>query len=535
MDNRAEIAARQLDQMVPPVASSDGVTVGELLAPHPDYDADLIEQYQTWYDGGSRFREALSADRDGTYLSLRRADKDKLDDTYTYRKLRMSRAQYSSEIGRIIASMQATILRLPPVLVDTDEYIQSLNADADGAGTDLKDLARQILECGLLHRRAYLAPTFPGIQTAAFDMEQAMDAGALDGRLRFYHARNVPWWSYAPDGRLQSVRIYTYQDIYSRGTWGKLLSREHRWTIIDDVSVIVYGYTQSASANGRLLPVDKTKPARLVSEDAHGYVACPVREYQFGKSFWVADRLVDPQKRLFNSEADEAFIRSECAHPQRVIIGTPMATMDENGNEVVKGGPVYAVKFGEGAGDYKIVGPDAAQSQWHSTAIERDRANLYASLEALFLGNASQGQNARQAASAKAMDASHSTLFMAFAAALLEELLLTVVGDIKDKRGSVTPVFLEGLNRIDGRTIEQAVSEAKAFMALSPPLAAARHVVGSVCMRIMAGASEEDQQAALSELKTMTFSAPARVGAAPNPGMPKPDAGDEDVGEDTEE
>jgi hypothetical protein len=133
------------------------------------------------------------------------------------------------------------------------------------------------------------------------------------------------------------------------------------------------------------------------------------------------------------------------------------------------------------------------------------------------------------------MDASHSTLFMAFAAALLEELILTVVGDVKDKRGSSTPVTLEGLNRIDGRTLGQSIMEAKLFLELSPPEAAARYVVGSVAMRVMAGASEEDQQAALSQLKSMKFPAPAPAGAAPDPGKPKPDEGDTKPGNTEEE
>jgi len=504
-------------------------TIGELQEPHAEYQANLINEYQTWYDGGNRFREALLSDSDGTYLVLRRADKDRLDSNHTYRQLRASRAQYSSEIGRIVASMQATILRNPPLLIDTDDYIRSLNEDCDGAGSDLKDLARRVLECGLLHKRAYLAPTFPGDVAPGADLAQALEGGALDGKIRFYHARDVIWWTHDAAGRLNSVRIHAVNEVYSRGSWGILKEIVHTWAVIDDETITRYTYRQEARA-GVPVPMDPQKEAVFGGTQAHGFDRCPVREYEFGEAFWVADRLVDPQKRLSNSEADEAFIRSECAHPQRVIIGTPASSTDDNGNNTVKGGPVYAVTFPDAGGDYKMVGPDAAQSSWHSEAIARDRQNLYAALESLFLGLAAQGQNARQAASAKAMDASHSTLFMAFAAALLESLLLSTVLAIKSKRGSTSPVSLEGLNKIDGRTVEQATMETEAFLKLGPPNAAKEWLVRSVSTRMCAGAPQE----VLDQILTEPLVEP-KVLDVPKPGMPKPDAGDDDTGNQDQE
>lgn len=510
-----------------PVGPGTGVpTVGELECAHKEYRCDLINQYQTWYDGGDKFRDALKCDSDGTYLVRRRADDEKLDARCTYRELRIGRAQYSSEMGRIIASMQATILRNPPILVDDDEYIKTLNSDADGAGTDLKDLARQILECGLIHKRAYLGPTFPGAIAAGSDLAQALESKALDGRMRFYHAKDVTWWTHAPDGRLDSVRIHTYADQYSRGTWGTHTSREHTWAVIDDVSVSVYTYSQKAK-DGQLIPLDVKAPVVIGPVTPHGYDKCPIKEYQFGKSFWVADRLVDPQKRLFNSEADEAFIRSECAHPQKVIIGTPVSETDEFGNAKVKGGPVWPVQFNEPGSDMKLVSPDAAQATWHGMAIDRDRQNLFSALESMSLGIAAQSQNARQAASAKAMDSSHSTLFLAFAAALLEELILTTVAAIKAKRSSASPCTMEGLNKIDGRTIDMAIAEADAFLKLGPPDAAKEWVIRSISARMCAGAPQE----VLDEIQTEELEepepvvSPASVGA-PKPGMSKPAAGD---------
>jgi hypothetical protein len=139
------------------------------------------------------------------------------------------------------------------------------------------------------------------------------------------------------------------------------------------------------------------------------------------------------------------------------------------------------------------------------------------------LGIAAQSQNARQAASAKAMDSSHSTLFLAFAAALLEELILTCIRDIKAKRGSSSPVTMEGLNKIDGRTIDLAIAEADAFIKLGPPESAKEWVIRSISTRMCAGAPQEVMDAIQTEeLEEIEPAVPPAFAGAPKPGMPKP-------------
>ncbi|MFH1602341.1 MAG: hypothetical protein ABIH03_00350, partial [Pseudomonadota bacterium] len=404
------------------------------MSTHPEYNGDLIDEYDIWYAGGARFREALKNDEDGRFLVLRRADKERVGGI-SYRDLRKGRAQYVSEVGRIVANITATILQARPRLVDADSYIEELNSDADGAGTDLSELARRILVEGFVAQRAYLGPSFPATPDSGMDLEQALSAGMLDGKLRFYRARSVLHWSRAGDGRLNSVRVYGYHDDRSRGTWGAIVGRTHRWLVIDDADITTYEFYQTAK-DGILKPIDMLEPVADVGSQSHGYARCPIVEYKFSQNFWILDRLADAQKRLFNSEADESFIRSECAHPQRVLKGSPKVTVDADGNQKVMASPVHGIHLDEN-GDFAIVGPDGAQASWHKEAIERDRGALYAALEALYLGLSQQSQNARQAASAKAIDRSDATMFLAFAAAELEETILSVVRLIKEKRGKV--------------------------------------------------------------------------------------------------
>jgi hypothetical protein len=241
----------------------------------------------------------------------------------------------------------------------------------------------------------------------------------------------------------------------------------------------------------------------------------------FARDFWIMDRLADPQKRLFNSEADEAFIRSECAHPQKWMNGTPAISTDSNGNQKVLASPVHGIVFNSPEGKFAISSPDAGQAQWHASAIERDRSALYAALEALYLGLAQQGQNARQAATAKAIDRSDATMFLAFAAANLEEMILAAVRLIKEKRGSSSTVRLDGLNNIDGRTLGLMLSDAAAYFALNPPDAAKKYVHKVLAARVCAGAGQEELKEIESEIDSDSFGVSFPIAGEPN-GQPAP-------------
>jgi hypothetical protein len=440
-------------------------TIGELQKVHPHYRRDLLDEYELWYEGGHRFREALEADA-GTFLCRRRSDDEILDDKSdsirrkktTYRDLRKTRAQYTSELGRIINSLVASAHKNPLRIVadgsDAD-YYQSLNADIDGAGTDASTQAARIMREGLLNRRAYLGVSFAGTALPGMDLEQALDAGILDAKLLTYNACNVIDWHRDGNGRLDMVRIYSSTELKKYGTWGTLLGITHQWTVVDDVDVSVYTFFQPAT-NGIPTPIDAAQPARLISMEAHGMDRCPVLEWTFGRDYWVADRLVEAQKKLFNSEADEAHIRSEAAHPQRWLAGMPIQNTDSDGKLLATA--VHGIVM-EPGGSFHIDGPSADQSEWHFKAIEVERAGMYSAMESLYLGQSQQSQNARQAAAAKAIDREDSTLFIAFAAASLAEMYETALKLVQSKRGDSTIISIQGMDKIDSKPLQDAIAE----------------------------------------------------------------------------
>lgn len=458
--------------------------VSDLQRQHPEYRPDLIELYGLWYDGGHRFSEALCQD-DGKLLGGRIVDDDRFGKK-TYRDLRREKAQYNSELSRIIGNIISTAFKKRPHIVSTgagSDYYNSLNYDCDGSGTPFSVKLWRAFEGGMVHSRAYLAPDFPPAVSTATDYAQAKALGQLDGRVVCYQAKDVINWDYDAHGVLEFITIYGYDDEAEK-PWMPATYRRHTWTIIDRAEIYSFEYVQKRNpSTGTLDPIP---PNAAVSPTVtqHAYPGrVPVIPFRFASHFWVADRLADGQKALFNSEADERFIRAQCAHPQPVITG-----VDGNIGNLYKS-ELHALVLPTGA-DYKLVGPGAEQSTWHETAIARERSDLYAALDSMKLFLASQPQNARQSAEAKKLDSSGSTSLIQMFASALKDTAMQCLRMIQEKRGDTADIHIVGLDDIDGRSLDQMIAEAKAFFELSPPQAARTHVMRQVSLAMCAGAPE---------------------------------------------
>ncbi len=499
-----------------------GPLIRELQHCHPEYRRDLQDEYELWYDGGHKFREALAGD-DGKFLCKRRADDEIISQTtnamgrsmrqQTYRDLRKTRAQYTSEIGRIINSLVASAHKNPLRIAaegNGADYYNSLNKDVDGAGTDASTQAARIMREGLLHRRSYLGVSFAGTALPGMDLEQALDAGVLDARLIQYRACCVIDWHRDDSCRLDMVRIQCCEDEYKYGTWGDVVAHVWHWYIIDDMNITEYMCRQEVQ-NGSMQPLDTSKPAVLVGSKPHGMKCCPVLEWEFGRDYWVADRLVEAQKKLFNSEADEAHIRSEAAHPQRWMAGMPIPATDSDGKVLATA--VHGIVMEQG-GSFHIDGPAADQAQWHFLAIEGERKNMYAAMEALYLGQSQQSQNARQAAEAKTIDREDSTLFIGFAAASLSELYERALRLVQDKRQDSAVITVAGMDKIDGKPLKDAIAEATS-LAMVPRMP--EEAIEYVVKRLAAKACQDAPQEVQDEI------AEAELPPAPEPVKPASD------------
>jgi hypothetical protein len=460
------------------------IYVRELLKTHSDYRPDLIAFHSTLYEGGQRFRDALKADREGRYLSPRMADADTVGKK-TYRDLRIAKAQYSSEISRIVGNIISTAFKSPPEITATgsdEAYYVAMNDDCDGAGTDFSAFMWKALECGLLHRRSYLAPTFP--EMYASDAGQQAQAGGLDGKLAFYSAADVNLWLDDVRGVPVFRRVYTYEDVRQDG-WRDAEYRLHTWSFVGRSDITTYTYRQPFK-NGQLEPIPEQAIAEGGESRQHGYSRCPVSSLTFSEHFWVADKLSDGQIALFNSEADERFIRSQAAHPIPIITGQiPQGFRFFNDS-------VRANVLPPGC-TFQYVGADASQATWHETAITRERANMYAALDAMKLYLSTQPQNARQSGDAKKQDSESSVSLIRMFAAALKDCAMQPLRMIAEKRGKQVEIDIKGLevSDEDSAWLDDEIARAKEFLSMNPPAPASKHVMRSLSLTMCDDAPQD--------------------------------------------
>jgi hypothetical protein len=71
---------------------------------------------------------------------------------------------------------------------------------------------------------------------------------------------------------------------------------------------------------------------------------------------------------------------------------------------------------------------------------------------------------------------------------------------IQEKRGDSAEVHIEGLDDIDGRSLDQLISDAKGLFELDPPAQLRKHVMRSVAMTAMQNASDEMRAAVAEEI-----------------------------------
>lgn len=470
--------------------------VNLLMQPHADYRADLIELHETLYEGGHRMRDALKHDHKGAYLHRRQLDNERIGDM-TLRQLRVQKAGFASELGRIVGSLICSMFKKPPQIVASGPeaaFYNGLNADADGAGTPLAVILFKNALSNLLHHRGCLGAQMPEPKLYGGDFSQRKEAGDYDGRFVLYQAAYITDWGRDKHGRLAFVRIYACEDERPDG-FRPPVARVHTWTYITQTAVTTYTFRQLCE-NGSLKPITDADYAVESQAIPHGYSRVPVAEMVFAREFWVADKLCDGQIKLFNSEADESWIRSLCAFPVACYSG------DLPENWTVAKSPIHLLHFPAG-GTFDFKSP--AISDTHEKAIARERSDMYATLDAMALFLAAQSQNARQSADAKEMDSASSTNIIRMFADSEKAQVIEVLNMIREKRGDeATSVQLTGMDDIDGRPLMRAIQEATAFMGVNPPPSAKRYIVGKVALSACSDAPQSVREAIVSELDAAT-------------------------------
>lgn len=162
---------------------------------HPDAHLDTVRRYGDLAAGGPRFTERVGA-------FLPKGDTE----TEAAFKRRCERAFYTNHCSRILNFFASALLACPPKITaepDPGAWYEELREDADGRGTDLDAVARDLLVRAMIARRAYLRVEFPdGTLPENATVADADAMGLRVPRLVAVPTEHITHWKRRPDGSL---------------------------------------------------------------------------------------------------------------------------------------------------------------------------------------------------------------------------------------------------------------------------------------------------------------------------------------------
>lgn len=279
------------------------IPVDDLKKCAPEYDAQKIRVYQALYDGGTAM-EAVKP------LLIEPHDFELLDGGQSSKayQTRLRRAPYARHVAGFIDWLVAATLRNPPMVqvtgpcsAESAEFYESLNDDCDGHQTPLAVQMRDAILEGVLHRRAYVNVNFPA------PIAQAADARSLAGRFRLLPASAVEDWKTDIDGRLEWVRVHTYEGVRDpKREWAQSDRVRHVWAFIGSDKTQLYEAYHSRSKGW------ESKEAKRIGENAYAG-GIPVWDICYRPGQWIMECCYDAARALFNRDASIEFLGDKFA------------------------------------------------------------------------------------------------------------------------------------------------------------------------------------------------------------------------------
>ncbi len=486
----------------------DTIPVKELLATHREYDPVQIQRHQDLYEGGEGFEA-----RKDSYLRKRQIESSNTLAGRNTRKARMECADYTPHAAGLVdflvgGTMQAgcdllasDIVKPLPGTPSRAAYWNALNKDADGAGTDIDALAEQLVNSGMLHRRAYLSLCAPPRQITS-DLGVQRAAGGLDYRIHLLTASDVDDWETAA-GKLSMVRTHLVERI-RKTPWGPPTREKHTWTFIDADCL------QSFEAD---FEIGKTWEAKQVATSTgarpHGLGALPVIPWKIQKGLWVANRLERTALALFNREASLAY-----ALDQQAFSWLTLFTNKAANDILLSETTAMILDPGDAA---QVTGYDVAQFAALSGDCDRLQTNMFLTLQAMSLQAAAKDSNGRQSGVAKFRDFGSIAILLGCFAGATRDVIEQTVALIKHARqdDGVVEVSVSGLDSFDVQSTELKLKMAESFLNIQGiPDAAKQWVLSDASLAMAANAPATVRETIRQQAKAPP-PAPAAPPAAP--------------------
>jgi hypothetical protein len=389
-------------------------TIEILQQTHPDFDREHLLDLVALYRGGKCFANRVT----------RFLPQNEFEPETVYRK-RLGAAKYFNYLGPIIDRFSASLIQVPPSLSKNndepvDEFWKTWQANVDGLGTDLSELARETITDALMKGRTFLAIEKPvgNAETLAEWKERGL------GEIRVKELETqcvIDWGCSDVTGELEWL-------VYHEIEQPRISPLEKRsivvetWTVYGKTSTDIY---QIRYKSGERPGVETEAP--LIESIPNEIGRVPVVVFDVGEGMWLAERASDAQIELFTQRSALNWaLKASC-------YAMPVFHQEEPDSA-----PVFGVGRGIKLGLNDKVdwfAPPAAPFEVLANSIENCREELYRIVHQMADGISSSASNSARSAKSKSADMVATRAILEAYAVVLRDAIGRIVDLIGAMRG----------------------------------------------------------------------------------------------------
>lgn len=389
-------------------------TIELLQQQHPEFDGERLLDLVALYRGGKcfsarvqRFVPQNDYEPEGRYLK------------------RLGAARYFNYLGPIIDRFASALIQVPPSIAKSGDepigdYLKAWQADVDGLGTDLSELARETITDALMKRRTFVAVERP--TGVAQNAKEWNELGLGNIRIRELETQCViDWSSNEGTGELEWLIHHECEKPRVSPTEKRHLTVE-TWTIYNKQTVDKY---QIAYEHGNRPGIETEVP--LLSSETHGLERVPVVVFEVSEGMWLAERAHDAQVEHFTQRSALNWaLKASCfAIPIFHIQDSNVPPVMGTGTGMMLG-PEDSVTW---------FAPPDAPFQVMAASIESCREELYRIVHQMADGVSSSASNSAKSAKSKQADLIATKSILEAYAVILRDVLQRIVDLVCSMRG----------------------------------------------------------------------------------------------------
>lgn len=414
----------------------NAIPIDDLRATNAEYDSERLSQIDALYRGGKSFSDRVDSflvrrpiEQLGASSEVNNTRESGMRQSNNIGQLHYERrkrlAFYTPRAAGLIDWLTAAVFRKEPEYINGGQYWSDLNKNCDGLGTDLPALARSVVKDIFQFQRGFFAVKFDAPNAIASESKTA------NARLIRIPSLSVDDWEKDEGGKYKWIRTYR-KAMVRESPWSAKSKPVESWTFYTDLAT----YTYEA--------VEDEKIAALVKADPHDFKRMPIFPVYAPDHMWVANRVFDICKAIFNREVSITYGLDELAYGLLVLT---LESPDRVSSLVDATVGALVMRPGEGA---QFLAQTAQAFEPLFKDCERQKQALYEVIQALSINAAAtQTQNARQSAAAKQMDRDPlQTLLQSFSWPIVDALE-NVAAELSRYRGLGEKPELAGLDGFD--------------------------------------------------------------------------------------